>query len=144
MVTFENPQAHSQGQPGKQRRALAVVDLGEGVIPHNPREMSATSPPIQVGRDLFYHEWKSVMENLFILEMIWVVASLTFPVWPLLSVLCVPISLPHKGNPKRDAPMAEFQVMVAKGAVVSLTKDPGPGFLYNLFLVTKVTGASRQ
>ena len=79
-------------------------------------------------------------ENQFILEVIWAGASLVFPVWPPLSNLCVPFSLPHKGNPERDVLTAEIRAMVPKGAVIPLARDPGLGFYCNLFLVMKVTG----
>ena len=36
-------------------------------------------------------------------------ASLVFPIWPLLSRLCMPFLLPHEGNLKRDMLMDEIQ-----------------------------------
>ncbi len=122
-----------------------MVGVGVDAVRHSPRKLCVTSPPPQVGARLlwFYHEWASVTENRFVLEVVRVGASLVFPVRPPLSNLCVPFSLPPEGNPKRDALMAEIRAMVAKGAVIPLPPDPGPGFYCNLFLVTKVTGGYR-
>ena len=51
-MTFDNPQAQPQGQPGKERKVvLAVVVLGEGAV-HSPRMMSITSSPPLVGAKL--------------------------------------------------------------------------------------------
>ncbi len=82
------------------------------------------------------------MENQFFLEVIRVGVSLVFPVQPPLSNSCIPFLLPHEGNPKRDALMGEIQAMVTKGAGIPLPRDPVPGFICNLFLVTKVTGGT--
>ncbi len=112
------------------------------MVRHSPREMCITSPLPKVGARLlqFYHEWALVTENWLVLEVIWVWAFLVFPIWPWLSNSCVPFSLPHEGNLKRDALMAKIWAMVAKGAVIPLHQDPGPGFYCNLFLVTKLMG----
>ena len=95
----------------QRRRVLAIVGMGVGVgtVRHSPREMCFTSPPPQVGARLlqFYHKWALVTENWFVLKVIWVGASLVFPVQPPLSDSCVPFSLHHEGNPKRDALMAK-------------------------------------
>ena len=56
-------------------------------------------------------------------------ASLVFPVRPLLSSLCVPFSLPHEGNPKRDALMAKIRAMVTKGAVIPFPEIQVRGFI---------------
>ena len=119
-----------------------MVGVGSDAVRCSPRELCVTSPLPQVGARLlqFYHKWASVMENWFLLEVIWVGASVVFPVWPLLSSLYIPFSLPHEGNLKRDKLMAKVWAMVAKGAVIPLPRDPGPWFYCNLFLVTKVTG----
>ncbi len=122
-----------------------MVGVGMDAMRHSPRTLCVTSPPPQVGARLlrFSHEWASVMENRFVLEVFRAGASLVFPVWSPLSSSCMPFSLPHEGSPKRDALLAEIRAMVAKGAVIPLPQDPGPGFYCNLFLVTKVTGGLR-
>ena len=99
-----------------------MVGVGMGTVHHSPREMGVTTPPPQVGVRLlqFYHKWALVTENRFILEVIRVRASLVFLIWPPLSSLCVPFLLPHKGNPKRDALMAEIWAMVTEEAVIPL------------------------
>ncbi len=115
-----------------------MVGVDVGTVRRSPRKLCVTSPPPQVGARLlqFYREWVSVSENRFVLEVVRVGASLVFPVRPPLSNSCVPFSLPPEGSLKRDALMAEIQIMVAQGAVVLLPPDPGPGFYCNLFLVT--------
>ena len=84
---------------------------------------------------------ENVVIRRLLLEVIRIGASLVFTVWPLLSrSTCVPFSLPHEGNPERDAFMAKIQAVVAKGAVITLPQDPGLGFYCNFFLMTKVMG----
>ena len=99
-----------------------MVDVGVVVVPRSTRELCITSPPPQVGVRLlqFHHEWASVLENQFVLEVIRVGASLVFPVRPLLSSSCIPFSLPHEGNLKRDVLMTRTQAMVTKGVVILL------------------------
>ena len=117
-----------------------MAGMGADAVHCSSREMC-----VRWGRDScsllqFYHEWALVTENRFILEVIWVRASLVFPIRPPLSNLCIPFLLPHEGNPKKYALMAKIWAMVNKGAVIPLPQDPGLGFYCNLFLVTKVMG----
>ncbi len=93
----------------QRRRVLAVVGIGVDAVHHSPSEKHVSSPLPQVGPRLlqFYCEWALVTENGFVLEVIHVGASLVFPTQPPLSDSCVPFSLHHEGNPKRDALMAK-------------------------------------
>ena len=58
-----------------------MVGVGANVMRRGPRTLCVTSPPPQVGARLlrFYHDWASVLENWFVLEVIRVGASLVFP-----------------------------------------------------------------
>ena len=108
-VTFNNPQAQSQGQPDKQRRrvVLAMVVMDEGVV-CSPSMMSVLSPPppppppqVWVRLLLYCQEWASIMENQLILEVIRISASMVFLLQPPLSIHVSPFRTlamaPQKG-----------------------------------------------
>ena len=99
-----------------------MVGMGADAVCCSPRKLCITSPPPQVGARLlrFYCEWALVTENRFILEVIQVGTSLVFPVRPPLSNLCVPLSLPHEGNPKRDELVAKIRAMATEEAAILL------------------------
>ena len=79
---------------------LAVVVVGALEV-FSPRMTSVTSPhPLMGVRFLEYcQKWASMMENQFVLKVIWVWTSLGFPVQHPLSNTCVPFSLPYEENP---------------------------------------------
>ena len=87
-------------------------------------------------------EWRSIISNRFVLEIVGRSLSLTFKEPPPLSSDFLPFSLPRVGSEKRGALLDEIRKMMEKQAVV-LVEQGTPGFYCNLFLVMKATGGFR-